>query len=168
MTFKFRDDLFVDQSQLVRTYGKGRACQHEGCNTVLSAYNPATYCALHEGEHEQIVDIAMYYKPCARCGAFKDGRSYREDASTVDGLADVCIRCTDNVLRKADERAALVARLRRGREKTCQTCGARLPADLQHFAYSRRSRDLLRSMCRVCDTKGPEPWEVYLMETKER
>jgi len=30
-----------------RTYGIGRICAVEGCDTRLSAYNPLTVCALH-------------------------------------------------------------------------------------------------------------------------
>jgi hypothetical protein len=32
-----------------RTYGSGRTCAVEGCDTILSAYNPSRTCALHNG-----------------------------------------------------------------------------------------------------------------------
>lgn len=32
-----------------RTYGTGRTCAVEGCDTILSAYNPSRTCALHDG-----------------------------------------------------------------------------------------------------------------------
>ena len=32
-----------------RTYGAGRRCAAEGCDTILSAYNPSALCALHTG-----------------------------------------------------------------------------------------------------------------------
>lgn len=32
----------------VRTYARGRVCRAGGCGTVLSAYNPSSFCALHE------------------------------------------------------------------------------------------------------------------------
>jgi endogenous inhibitor of DNA gyrase (YacG/DUF329 family) len=32
----------------VRVYQADRRCRHEGCTTVLSIYNPAAYCSLHE------------------------------------------------------------------------------------------------------------------------
>jgi hypothetical protein len=32
----------------VRTYARGRICRADGCGTVLSAYNPSSFCALHE------------------------------------------------------------------------------------------------------------------------
>jgi hypothetical protein len=31
----------------VRTYASGRVCRADGCGTVLSAYNPSSFCALH-------------------------------------------------------------------------------------------------------------------------
>jgi hypothetical protein len=36
----------------VRVYQADRRCRHEGCITVLSIYNPSSYCSLHE--HRQI------------------------------------------------------------------------------------------------------------------
>ena len=30
-----------------RTYGGGRICTAEGCDTVLSSYNPSSVCCLH-------------------------------------------------------------------------------------------------------------------------
>jgi hypothetical protein len=32
-----------------KTYGQGRVCVVEGCDTLLSAYNPSGVCALHGG-----------------------------------------------------------------------------------------------------------------------
>jgi hypothetical protein len=31
----------------VRTYGRGRTCEIENCDTRLSVYNPGPVCALH-------------------------------------------------------------------------------------------------------------------------
>jgi hypothetical protein len=31
----------------LRTYGRGRTCMVEGCNTRLSLYNPTVRCSLH-------------------------------------------------------------------------------------------------------------------------
>jgi hypothetical protein len=36
-----------------RTYRPGRVCVADGCTTVLSIYNPASRCALHEREAAQ-------------------------------------------------------------------------------------------------------------------
>jgi hypothetical protein len=32
----------------VAAYGHGRVCAYPGCSTLLSSYNPSTFCALHE------------------------------------------------------------------------------------------------------------------------
>jgi hypothetical protein len=32
----------------LRTYGRGRTCMVEGCNTRLSFYNPTVRCSLHD------------------------------------------------------------------------------------------------------------------------
>jgi hypothetical protein len=32
----------------LRTYGQGRTCMVEGCDTRLSLYNPNTRCSLHD------------------------------------------------------------------------------------------------------------------------
>ena len=31
-----------------RRYPRGRVCAHNGCDTVLSVYNAASFCAQHE------------------------------------------------------------------------------------------------------------------------
>lgn len=31
----------------IRTYGRGRSCEVEDCDTRLSLYNPGPVCALH-------------------------------------------------------------------------------------------------------------------------
>ncbi len=35
------------------TYGKNRTCEHPGCTTVLSQYNPGTACSQHEGKERR-------------------------------------------------------------------------------------------------------------------
>jgi hypothetical protein len=32
----------------LRTYGRGRTCMVEGCDTRLSLYNPSAQCSLHD------------------------------------------------------------------------------------------------------------------------
>ena len=34
-----------------RRFPAGRVCCHEGCGTILSIYNGAAYCSVHEREH---------------------------------------------------------------------------------------------------------------------
>jgi hypothetical protein len=38
-----------DDMLKTRTYGAGRICIRDGCETRLSAYNPSSVCALHGG-----------------------------------------------------------------------------------------------------------------------
>jgi hypothetical protein len=33
-------------------YGRGRVCAAAACATILSSYNPSTYCSLHGAGHE--------------------------------------------------------------------------------------------------------------------
>lgn len=35
-------------SQKIPNYGSGRICGMAHCDTVLSAYNPAVFCSLHD------------------------------------------------------------------------------------------------------------------------
>ena len=37
----------ISQSHRVRIYQHGRTCEHPDCTTVLSVYNPSTYCNAH-------------------------------------------------------------------------------------------------------------------------
>ncbi len=32
----------------IPAYGRGRICEAWGCHTVLSTYNPAPYCSVHD------------------------------------------------------------------------------------------------------------------------
>lgn len=34
--------------QRIPAYGRGRICEAPRCDTVLSTYNPAVYCSLHD------------------------------------------------------------------------------------------------------------------------
>ena len=38
------------RSDRIKSYGSGRVCEARGCNTVLSAYNPAHFCFAHDHE----------------------------------------------------------------------------------------------------------------------
>lgn len=39
---------FTGTDRPSRSFGKGRTCTEEGCETRLSLYNPGKYCYLHE------------------------------------------------------------------------------------------------------------------------
>ena len=40
-------------SDRVPAYGRGRVCEVWGCNTILSTYNPAPYCSVHDHAGER-------------------------------------------------------------------------------------------------------------------
>lgn len=42
--------MIMDKEQS-KTFGTGRNCGKDGCNTILSTYNRGTHCALHEEDH---------------------------------------------------------------------------------------------------------------------
>lgn len=58
-----------------KIYARGRVCALEGCETVLSSYNPAARCCLHEHvktKHERGRCYTHHTTPrqavCATCG----------------------------------------------------------------------------------------------------
>jgi hypothetical protein len=40
-------------SDRILAYGRGRICEARGCDTVLSAYNPAPFCSVHDHAGER-------------------------------------------------------------------------------------------------------------------
>lgn len=48
-----------------RTYGTGRVCEHEGCDTRLSRYNKATHCFAHAPLKYPLVRGERKKKPAA-------------------------------------------------------------------------------------------------------
>jgi hypothetical protein len=51
-----------------QTYGSGRICEHEGCGTILSAYNPTGCCGLHQPEPDYVY-CGYLVVTCEHCGA---------------------------------------------------------------------------------------------------
>jgi len=35
-------------SDRIKAYGRGRICEAWGCTTILSTYNPAHFCSVHD------------------------------------------------------------------------------------------------------------------------
>jgi hypothetical protein len=76
----------VSQAHRVRSYQSGRTCAHPDCDTILSIYNPAKYCTVHEslaasgrrrGTPRPIREAA-----CEHCGAvFETGNQARKYCS---------------------------------------------------------------------------------------
>jgi endogenous inhibitor of DNA gyrase (YacG/DUF329 family) len=40
----------VSLTERVAVRKRGRVCAHDGCDTILSIYNPGNYCSAHAGE----------------------------------------------------------------------------------------------------------------------
>jgi hypothetical protein len=55
----------------VRTYARGRVCRAGDCGTVLSAYNPSSFCTLHERGLPQPRRVRRHAAElaCENCGA---------------------------------------------------------------------------------------------------
>lgn len=76
----------VSKTHRVRAYERGRICAHEGCDTVLSVYNPSAYCGAHaelarskrrRGELHPLREVA-----CEHCGAaFETQNTHRRYCS---------------------------------------------------------------------------------------
>jgi hypothetical protein len=39
----------------VRSFGDARVCMADGCQTMLSRYNPDSYCSVHRGWDRQVI-----------------------------------------------------------------------------------------------------------------
>ena len=64
----------------VRTYARGRVCRAGDCGTVLSAYNPSSFCALHERDlpRPRRARRQAAERACANCGASFETASERQ------------------------------------------------------------------------------------------
>ena len=83
----------------VALYDSARTCAEDDCRTILSAYNPADYCALHERLHPpaklprgQRAERPLIERACPRCGhVFETNnprRRYCTDACRVGAFQD--------------------------------------------------------------------------------
>ena len=82
----------------LRTYGKGRVCAHNGCDTRLNTYNPSRYCYRHEGIHPAKFDMESLLFPLKHCPTCErdlpaSSDYWRKDASREDGLKEACKDC---------------------------------------------------------------------------
>ena len=63
----------VSQANVVRSHPRGRVCAHEGCNTILSIYNPAKYCAAHvkpaQNGRRRVEAHPLREVVCENCGS---------------------------------------------------------------------------------------------------
>lgn len=78
-----------------RTYGVGRVCAAQGCETHLSSYNPSTICALHRGGWKEApLSVQRRSQPRAqisRCCAFAGcGLTFATSNPARKYCSDVC------------------------------------------------------------------------------
>jgi hypothetical protein len=81
-----------------KTFGKGRVCGHNGCQTIVNQYNPAAYCYRHEALHGgrfNVDSVLFLTKHCPSCGKDLPASSdyWYRDASEEDGFKSWCKRC---------------------------------------------------------------------------
>jgi hypothetical protein len=116
----------VSQTHRVRAYQRGRICAHDGCDTILSVYNPSAYCGAHaemarnkrrRGELHPVVEVA-----CEHCGtAFETQNTHRRYCSDRCRMAAFARR------KRAAQRAQ--ARLREPGRETAELVGVGAPGD---------------------------------------
>jgi hypothetical protein len=76
----------VSQLDRVRIHQRGRICAQTGCDTILSVYNPATYCAAHVSQSPGARRRRLSQQPrvvaCESCGqAFSTSNERRRFCS---------------------------------------------------------------------------------------
>lgn len=68
----------VSLTERVAVRDRGRICAHEGCDTILSIYNPTRFCSAHVEEararHRRAPQVARTVG-CAHCGALFETRN---------------------------------------------------------------------------------------------
>jgi predicted nucleic acid-binding Zn ribbon protein len=116
----------VSQTHRVRAYQRGRVCAHDGCDTILSVYNPSAYCGAHaemarnkrrRGELHPVREVA-----CEHCGtAFETQNTHRRYCSDRCRMAAFARR------KRAAQRAQ--ARLREPGRETAELVGVGAPGD---------------------------------------
>lgn len=127
---QFLDEL-VDGAFHVRTYPAGRTCAHDGCGTVLSVYNPTTYCGAHEPEPDWCYD-RWKFALCRICGSLIEIKRHR-----VAG--EFCRACIPEARRRERRQAEY---------KTCGGCG-----EVKHvhaFGVDNTKPDGRRNLCKPC------------------
>lgn len=74
----------VSQADRVRAHQRGRTCAHEGCETILSIYNPARLCAVHVKAQNarRRPALAVREVACEQCGlTFESANPHRRYCS---------------------------------------------------------------------------------------
>jgi len=116
----------VESGKPSSTYGEGRVCQWEGCDTPLSRYNPSCFCFAHQcaeeweepAEESAVSGWNGEQRRCGSCGRWKplDTHNFARKRTK---LRSICKEC-DNKRRKHSRRAlggdVVVAVLPNGRQ----------------------------------------------------
>jgi hypothetical protein len=79
----------------VRTYARGRTCRAGACVTLLSSYNPSSFCALHEcaSSRPRRARRQAAERACENCGAsFETVREKQRYCSDRCRMADFARR----------------------------------------------------------------------------
>jgi len=76
----------VSQADRVTARKRGRICAVEGCDTILSIYNPARYCSVHVDEAQDACRLRLAHATrtlaCEHCGApFETRNAHRRYCS---------------------------------------------------------------------------------------
>lgn len=76
----------VSKTERVAVRERGRICEHAGCETILSIYNPSKYCGAHVtdsiGRRRRGAAQAALIVPCKHCGdEFETRNAHRKFCS---------------------------------------------------------------------------------------
>jgi len=130
------------------SFGSGRVCRHEGCQTVLSTYNPSVFCAVHAAvDEEEIPEGCM---KCTACGAvypwttewFHLAGGTRQRAGALHRMCKAC-RNARNVNYKATETREA---------RVCPTCHHEKRLNTDNW-YLKRNGGGWSSSCKLCIRK---------------
>ena len=127
-----------------RTRPPRRVCEHDGCETILSRYNPSTFCAAHEPEPEVLRYEGYSFRVCG-CGEVYQVNKH--------GGSRLCPECKRAVL--ADER-----KRRAFRERTKPLCKYRRKDAIQRAQQKIAARLADRPTVRGITPSGEQRHEV--------
>jgi hypothetical protein len=99
----------VSGPPLVPVRSRGSRCGHEGCDTILSIYNPTSFCALHEPPQQAIQSRQRRsdgQEITGNCALEGCGRSYQTVNARRRYCSDRC-RMAAFALRKKQEAFAI-------------------------------------------------------------
>jgi hypothetical protein len=105
----------VSLTERVTVRARGRVCAHEGCDTILSIYNPTRYCSAHVQEaagRRRTSSQTPRRVACEHCGEeFETMNTHRRYCSDRCRMAAFARRkrAAERALRLLDQRAAAPA-----------------------------------------------------------